>query len=1172
MTRRTRAVASAEAEAEPDADAYLPFRGDGALGADGSPPAFPGESSPAQPVSRTRQIRVNMVSVGGEQAQAQASIEPYYDGAKHEPPADEGDGQPGRTRRSSRAASRVAAHKLSLPTDADDFDPDADADADPDVEVDAFGDANLDADADADADADGDQEDEADDYVEGQVRPHNRATRNDRTAHPPQMSNTNHAAHEDRALDEGNSALRPRRSTRNSASLRELDEEGSEEEVQPSRRTRPRRRSSQRTSDEADQPRRASTAQTRVQELARTRKAALKNKSARYQGPRYSRANSDENYDEDDDDGPVVGGHRLRSRAKSSGKSKKRKSRLSDDDDFGSSDAATDSQTESEAIDETASDEEIPESQGMRLRARKEVNYTAPTVAAPNVGTPRRRPYTGLNGPGWANAPGTRRGGDLPFGGAATWDQLPKSMTGKDLARAFGERTDSSDSDDYAKKSRRGDKGKLPGAGLRVPGALSGGLLGNGDAGGTGVQGDLSGNGAADTMGRLKTGGDPMADVDPLGTNMQVDFDSVGGLDGTLQQLKEMVTLPLLYPELYQRFHITPPRGVLFHGPPGTGKTLVARALAASVSGATKSSNIPGPSISGSVPADTKSSEDVGVREGAASSPNQVSTQDPAQEGQGQKVAFFMRKGADVLSKWVGEAERQLRLLFEEAKRSQPAIIFFDEIDGLAPVRSSKQDQIHASIVSTLLALMDGMDGRGQVVVIGATNRPDSVDPALRRPGRFDREFYFPLPALPARESILRIHTRKWDPPPDPAMLRRLAELTKGYGGADLRALCTEAALNAVQRTYPQIYQTTDRLLLQPENVKATPKDFMLAIGKIVPSSARSASSQAAPLPDHLKPLLADVEAQAYGELDNLLPPAKQRTALEEAMWEDPSPHLGGDTFGHEILLQQFSSLRVYRPRMLIHGPAGNGQKEIARALLYKLEGYHVSSLDLPALLGDASRPPDTALVQLFVEARRHKPAVLYVPSLQSWTIDTIPRSSLTLMRSLLDGLATDEPVLLLGVADCPIEELDPEVSAWFADQGHALYPPAQHKRHAFFAPLLSYLAQPPPFFPGGVPKVRRVLPALPLAPALPARQPTREELHEQAASDERLLEQLKFKLGPVLAELRKKFKVFTKNVWVCILLRTVATAVLTSFAGGVQPDLPHFQLSLEAREGAVHP
>jgi SpoVK/Ycf46/Vps4 family AAA+-type ATPase len=163
-----------------------------------------------------------------------------------------------------------------------------------------------------------------------------------------------------------------------------------------------------------------------------------------------------------------------------------------------------------------------------------------------------------------------------------------------------------------------------------------------------------------------------------------------------------------------------------------------------------------------------------------------------------------MRKGADCLSKWVGEAERQLRLLFEEARNSQPSIIFFDEIDGLAPVRSSKQDQIHASIVSTLLALMDGMDGRGQVVVIGATNRPDAVDPALRRPGRFDREFYFGLPGLEAREKILSIMTSKWEgwgagedekteekQKEVKERIRGLAKLTKGYGGADLRVRCS---------------------------------------------------------------------------------------------------------------------------------------------------------------------------------------------------------------------------------------------------------------------------------------------------------------------------------------------------------------------------------------------
>lgn len=214
--------------------------------------------------------------------------------------------------------------------------------------------------------------------------------------------------------------------------------------------------------------------------------------------------------------------------------------------------------------------------------------------------------------------------------------------------------------------------------------------------------------------------------------------------------------------------------------------------------------------------------------------------------------AFFMRKGADCLSKWVGEAERQLRLLFEEARNQQPSIIFFDEIDGLAPVRSSKQDQIHASIVSTLLALMDGMDGRGQVIVIGATNRPDAVDPALRRPGRFDREFYFALPNIDARKKILGIITKKWDGWGDGSLeaeqtLERLAKLTRGYGGADLRvchaglslvftadsgikALCTEAALNAVQRRYPQIYRSNDRLLLKPETIGVQARDFMISV------------------------------------------------------------------------------------------------------------------------------------------------------------------------------------------------------------------------------------------------------------------------------------------------------------------------------------------------------
>jgi hypothetical protein len=406
--------------------------------------------------------------------------------------------------------------------------------------------------------------------------------------------------------------------------------------------------------------------------------------------------------------------------------------------------------------------------------------------------------------------------------------------------------------------------------------------------------------GATPQVGKIKNQ-KAFADADPLGVDMSVDFSKVGGLQGHIDQLKEMVQLPLLYPELFMKFHVTPPRGVLFHGPPGTGKTLLARALANSVGSG------------------------------------------------GRKISFYMRKGADALSKWVGEAEKQLRLLFEEARRTQPSIIFFDEIDGLAPVRSSKQEQIHASIVSTLLALMDGMDGRGQVIVIGATNRPDNIDPALRRPGRFDREFYFPLPDLEARRSIIDIHTKDWGI--SDKFKNALAENTKGYGGADLRALCTEAALNAIQRTYPQIYTSKEKLLVDPDKITIHASDFMISVKKMVPSSERATSSSATPLPKSVEPLLRNQFRAILKVLDNILPRPKKTTALEEAMYE---PYEDADHgFGREAMHQEFERSRIFRPRLLICGVPGMGQNYLASAILHHLEGVHVQPMDLATLLGD---------------------------------------------------------------------------------------------------------------------------------------------------------------------------------------------------------------------------
>ena len=188
---------------------------------------------------------------------------------------------------------------------------------------------------------------------------------------------------------------------------------------------------------------------------------------------------------------------------------------------------------------------------------------------------------------------------------------------------------------------------------------------------------------------------------------------------------------------------------------------------------------------------------------------------------------------------------------------------------------------------------MDGMDGRGQVIVIGATNRPDSIDPALRRPGRFDREFYFPLPNTEARRTILDIHTRGWDPPLGLEFKDEIANMTKGYGGADLRALCTEAALNAVQRRYPQIYKSNEKLQIRPETINVTAKDFMISVKRMIPSSERSATSGAAPLPSEVEPLLRYQLKEIRSIVAEVIPQPKHLTALQEAEFEDAEDDRG---------------------------------------------------------------------------------------------------------------------------------------------------------------------------------------------------------------------------------------------------------------------------------------
>ncbi|CAG8955209.1 hypothetical protein HYFRA_00007225 [Hymenoscyphus fraxineus] len=738
-------------------------------------------------------------------------------------------------------------------------------------------------------------------------------------------------------------------------------------------------------------------------------------------------------------------------------------------------------------------------------RAKKPVNYKIMPMdqvfaldedAQDDAPTPNRRSRGGRNG---ASQPWERNLYSTygPFGGGGGPPPVIGGPWG--TGAAGGADSDSSDEENMARPTNvGGNVGMTPTSAM--PGLLPGLAQTNPEPAAA-----LSGTPA--NLGKVKSQ-KALADADPLGVDQNVDFSKIGGLDGHIDQLKEMVQMPLLYPELFMKFHVTPPRGVLFHGPPGTGKTLLARALAATVGSG------------------------------------------------GRKITFYMRKGADALSKWVGEAERQLRLLFEEARKTQPSIIFFDEIDGLAPVRSSKQEQIHASIVSTLLALMDGMDGRGQVIVIGATNRPDNIDPALRRPGRFDREFYFPLPDVAARKSIININTKDWGI--DDSFKDSLAHVTKGYGGADLRALCTEAALNAIQRTYPQIYQCNDKLIVDPDKIKITAKDFMLSVKKIIPSSERSTSSGAAPLPKRVEPLLRDRLSLIENALDDLIPIKKKTTALQEAMFEQyDDADLG---FGRETMQQEFENSRVFRPRLLICGEPGMGQGYLGGAILNHFEGLHVQSFDLPTIFSDSARSPETALVQLFAEVKRHKPSVIYIPGVETW-YQTLSDSQMDIFLSLLRSIPPTDPVLVLGITENRAEDVDPRVLTnlfGFSSKNRIeIQRPSQEQREAFFSTIIEYVKKTPQEFPEPLNRKKRKLEVLEVAPLPPPKPPTKEELKAQKKKDHQLLNILKVQIQPIMDQIQKKYRKFRTPA---IQQSQIQYLIDEQDPNFVRPDIPQFR------------
>ncbi|ESO06808.1 hypothetical protein HELRODRAFT_110881 [Helobdella robusta] len=586
--------------------------------------------------------------------------------------------------------------------------------------------------------------------------------------------------------------------------------------------------------------------------------------------------------------------------------------------------------------------------------------------------------------------------------------------------------------------------------------------------------------------------GSSMADVEPMNVDTSVTFKDVGGLDKILFSLKEMVILPLIYPEFFKSFKVNAPKGVLFYGPPGTGKTLVARALA-----------------------------------------NEYS------RGKS-KIAFFMRKGADCLSKWVGESEKQLRILFDQAYQMRPSIIFFDEIDGLAPVRSSKQEQFHNSIVTTLLALMDGLDDRGEVIVIGSTNRIDSIDLAFRRPGRFDRELWFPLPSYEGRRDILKIYTSDWTPKLSDDVLHYLASNTIGYSGADLKYLCSEAALNALHGTYPQIFSTGDKLLIDTKEIQVSPKDFLTAMKTIVPSCDRSITPFAKMLPPFLKPLIGrQLQELSRQVTEKIFPKEKIKGLLSKFSRGPGATNEFEEVFDCDLpdINSRHSALVSLKSNsLLVCGRAGQGHtKYICPALLHLFDNLPVHVINLPALYGNEFKTPEESLVHIIKECKLHTPSILYLPNINHWWKE-VSRSVLSILVSMVDELYHTVPVFVLG--SCDVIDYDdhdpvPDVILNLFNHKREISTPTEEDREAFFQDLIfSIFDQPRIIKPSDRRRAKTSVPLL-TAPPVELRKLSSLELEKLKVMEEKTLRELRLFLRDVINKLSRdrKFAIFSKPV-----------------------------------------
>ncbi|MDE1830426.1 MAG: CDC48 family AAA ATPase, partial [Thaumarchaeota archaeon] len=382
----------------------------------------------------------------------------------------------------------------------------------------------------------------------------------------------------------------------------------------------------------------------------------------------------------------------------------------------------------------------------------------------------------------------------------------------------------------------------------------------------------------------------------------QVTYEDIGGLTDEIKKVREMIELPLRHPEIFEKLGIEAPKGVLLYGPPGTGKTLLAKAVA-------NESN----------------------------------------------AHFISISGPEIMSKFYGESEARLREIFKEAKEKSPSIIFIDEIDSIAPKREEVTGEVERRVVSQLLSLMDGLEARGKVIVISATNRPNAIDPALRRPGRFDREIEIKVPDKKGRKDILMIHTRNM-PLSDDVNLDKIAAISHGYVGADLEYLCKEAAMKCLRRLLPELNledeklppETLDKLIVNDE-------DYQNAFKEVTPSGMREVFIEN-----------PDVNWEEVGGLETV-----KRELQEAVEWPMKYPML-------------YSKLGHRMPRgILLHGPSGTGKTLLAKAVATESEANFISVRG-PELLSKWVGESERGIREIFRRARQASPCVIFFDEIDS--------------------------------------------------------------------------------------------------------------------------------------------------------------------------------------------